>query len=62
MEERRAECKAHMDRTVNLEKKVFGNGQPGIAYEIISIKTTMKIILTLQVLQLGAFITYFFKG
>jgi len=43
MEERRADCKAHIGKTEELRRKVFGNGQPGIAYEVVDIKACMNL-------------------
>jgi len=58
MEERRADCKAHIQRTENLEKTVYGDGRPpALAYDVVSIKAKMNILITLNILIFGGFIT-----
>ena len=57
MEERRADCKAHLEKTTEIKLAVFGNGKPGLAYEMVSIKTKMNILITLNILIFGGFIT-----
>ena len=62
MDERREACIAHQEKTEDLKKAVFGNGRPGLTYDMAQIKVTNKIILTLQTLMLCAIIKIVFFG
>ena len=62
MEERREHCIAHMEKTETLLKTVFGNGRPGLAYDMVSVKITTKIILGLQLATISAIIKILISG
>ena len=62
IEERRAECKAHKEKTEELRKVVFGNGRLGIAYDMVQVKFVVKVILGIQLLTLGAVAKAIFGG
>ena len=69
MAERRANCIAHMEKTERLERIIEGNGQPGLIANVQSViikveqlKNTNKIIMTLQMLILGAIVKIIFFG
>ena len=47
-------CEAHIEKTNELRKTIYGNGKPGLAYDMIQVKITNKIILALQLLMFGA--------
>jgi hypothetical protein len=47
--ERRENCLYHQELTKDLKSAVFGNGKPGIKYELETVKTKLNISLSLQV-------------
>ena len=53
-EERRANCKYYQNTVDDLKKTVFGNGSPGLKMEMISLKTKVNILMTLQIATLTA--------
>jgi len=62
MEERRQLCVDHKKRTEKIEDAIFGNGRAGLISDVAQVKVTNKIILTLNIVMLGAVIKLLFFG
>lgn len=53
-------CKEHKERTERLENTIFGNGRAGLIADMAQVKTTNKIILSLNIIMLSAIIKLIF--
>lgn len=42
-------CEANLEKIEDLKKTVYGNGKPGLAYEIVSIRVKLNILITMNV-------------
>ena len=60
MDERREFCESHKEKTDKLWTTLFGNGRQGLISDVVSIKVTNKIILSINLLMLGAIIKIIF--
>ena len=60
--ERREECKSHIERTKKLEIAMFGEKRDGLAYEMVNVIFTNRIILGLQVATIAAIVKILITG
>lgn len=52
-EERRAQCQIHEKELKEVRDEVFGNGKPGLKYDYIEFKSSMKSKITVVMWLLG---------
>jgi hypothetical protein len=55
-------CRDHKERTERLEDTIFGNGRQGLISDVAQVKVTLKIILSINLLMLGAIAKMLFFG